>query len=144
MPSAHQPEKPQGCEAQTAEEQQFGFTHAELGAQLLQNWELPEEVVDAVLGHHSCSPDRNLVSDSVCAGNLVGELLDDPCEEHLVTLSTFLDEAFDNQPESPAEFVNACVADIQDAGAVFGKGTPSISAETLNKLAELTAASVTA
>ena len=133
-----------GDELLIAEERQFGFTHAELGAQLLQNWDLPSGVVEAVLRHHSRTPDQNLVSDAVRAGNLAAELLDDPSEERLVTLSTFLAEAFDSSPESPAEFVNACVADIQDAGEALGQGTPSIPAATLAKLAELTTESAIA
>lgn len=130
-----------GDELSAAEEQQFGFTHAELGAQLLRNWELPQEVVEAVLRHHSHTPDQNLVSDAVRAGNLVAELLDDASEERLVTLSTFLAEAFDASSESPAEFINACVADIQNAGAVFAQGTPSIPEAKLARLAEITAVS---
>jgi HD-like signal output (HDOD) protein len=126
-----------------AEEQGFGFTHAELGAQLLRSWEFPPEVVEAVLRHHSHTPDQDLVSDAVRAGNLAAELLDDPSEERLVTLSMFLTEAFDASPESPADFINACVADIQNAGAVFGYETPSIPEATLERLVELTAASAT-
>ena len=133
-----------GDELSAVEERRFGFTHAELGAQLLRNWELPPGLVEAVLRHHSHTPDQNLVSDAVRAGNLAAELLDDPSEERLVTLSTFLDEAFDASPESSVDFVNACVADIQTAGAVFGQGTPSIPEATLAKLSELTAASATA
>jgi HD-like signal output (HDOD) protein len=133
-----------GDRLSAAEEQEFGFTHAELGAQLLRDWELPSGVVEAVLMHHSRTPDQNLVSDAVRAGNLVAELLDEPSEDRLVTLSTFLAEAFDASPESPADFINACVADIQNAGVAFGQGTPSIPEATLARLAELTAASATA
>ena len=133
-----------GDELSAAEEQQFGFTHAELGAQLLQNWELPQEVVEAVLRHHSYTPDQNLVSDAVGAGNLVAELLDDPGEERLVTRSIFLANAFGDTSENPAEFIDACAADILNAGAEFGQGASSIPEEKLAKLAELTAASATA
>jgi len=133
-----------GEELSAAEEQQFGFTHAEMGAQLLRNWELPPGLVEAVLRHHSHTPDQNLVSNAVRAGNLAAELLDNPSEERLVTLSMFLGEAFDASPESPEEFINTCVADIQNAAAVFGQGTPSIPEATLARLAELTAAPATA
>jgi HD-like signal output (HDOD) protein len=131
-------------ELTNAEEQMFGFTHAELGAQLLRSWEFPPWVDEAVLRHHSHRPDQNLVSRAVHAGNLVAELLDDPSEERWETLSTFLAEAFDATPESPAAFINACVADIQNAGAVFEYGTPSISEETLARLAELATVPATA
>jgi len=130
-------------ELSAAEEQQFGFTHAEIGAQLLRNWELPPGLVEAVLWHHSHTPSQNLVSDAVRAGNLTAELLDDPSQERLGTLSMFLAEAFDVTPETPTAFINACVADIQNAGAVFGYGTPPIPGATLARLTELTAAVAT-
>ncbi|MBT4866644.1 MAG: HDOD domain-containing protein [Planctomycetaceae bacterium] len=127
-----------------AEEQVFGFTHAELGAQLLRYWEFPPGVIEAVLRHHTHTPDHSLVSAAVRAGNLAADLLDEPSEERLGTLSTFLAETFDATPESPGAFINACVADTKNAGAIFGYGTPVIPDGTLARLADLTATSATA
>jgi len=42
-----------GASLSKLEEQNFGFTHADLGAQLLRRWGMPEDVVLPVLGHAS-------------------------------------------------------------------------------------------
>lgn len=131
-----------GSELSAAEEQQFGFTHAELGAQLLRDWEFPSAVVEAVAGHHAAMPGTHSVSNAVRAGNLTAELLDNPSQSRLVALSKFLAEAFGASTESPEAFISGCVADIQKAEDVFGHGAPSISEETLEELSELVAASV--
>lgn len=43
-----------GTTLAAAEEARFGFNHAELGARLLERWNLPEDVCEAVRHHHSC------------------------------------------------------------------------------------------
>lgn len=40
---------------------EFGITHAELGAMLGRNWDLPDEVVSVIAGHHGKSPDTGNV-----------------------------------------------------------------------------------
>ncbi|MDR3457684.1 MAG: HDOD domain-containing protein [Verrucomicrobiae bacterium] len=48
-----------GAAVSAVEQETFGFTHSELGAQLLRRWGMPEEVVLPVLGHASpAAPER--------------------------------------------------------------------------------------
>ena len=49
-----------GASLSKSEEQTFGFTHSELGAQLLRRWGMTEEVVQSVLGHtNSAAPQKS-------------------------------------------------------------------------------------
>jgi putative nucleotidyltransferase with HDIG domain len=48
----------QGCSRSEAEKQILGTDHGEVGACLLQSWNLPEEILEAVANHHKpvCEP----------------------------------------------------------------------------------------
>lgn len=41
-----------GQDAQVAERKAFGIDHAEIGAQLARQWGLPDEIINAICGHH--------------------------------------------------------------------------------------------
>lgn len=45
----------------SAEMAKFGITHAELGEILARNWNLPEEVIGVISGHHNTEPDTGNV-----------------------------------------------------------------------------------
>jgi len=48
----------QGCSRSEAEQKILGADHSEIGACLLKNWNLPEEIIEAVANHHHpvCKP----------------------------------------------------------------------------------------
>jgi putative nucleotidyltransferase with HDIG domain len=48
----------QGCSRSEAEKKVLGADHGEIGAALLKNWNLPEEILEAVANHHHpvCQP----------------------------------------------------------------------------------------
>ena len=49
-----------GASMSKLEEQTFGFTHSDLGAQLLRRWGMSKEVVDPVLGHNNpAAPEKS-------------------------------------------------------------------------------------
>jgi len=60
----------------TAEREEFGITHTDAGAFLLQNWRLPEVLVDVARVHHECpAPDvRNYGGMVHCACRLADQL----------------------------------------------------------------------
>jgi putative nucleotidyltransferase with HDIG domain len=42
-----------GCQRRAAETTVFGFDHAEAGAEILNAWKFPKDVIDGVRGHHT-------------------------------------------------------------------------------------------
>ena len=67
------------CPLYKAEERQYGFSHAEIGAYLLGLWGLPYAVVEAVALHHAPSraPNRNFdAASAVYIANLLARELD--------------------------------------------------------------------
>lgn len=48
----------EGCSRSEAEKKVLGADHAEIGGRLLQNWNLPDEIIEAVAHHHQpvCEP----------------------------------------------------------------------------------------
>jgi putative nucleotidyltransferase with HDIG domain len=63
-----------------AERQVLGTDHSEVGARLLENWRVPEEIVEAVANHHQpvCEPEIKLsavIHVADCLAHLVGSTL---------------------------------------------------------------------
>jgi putative nucleotidyltransferase with HDIG domain len=57
-------------DARTAETRVLGFDHAQVGARLLQHWEMPAALVEAVAGHHDPATDARLGRIVAC-GNVL-------------------------------------------------------------------------
>jgi putative nucleotidyltransferase with HDIG domain len=57
-------------EARAAETRVLGFDHAQVGARLLQHWEMPATLVSAVAGHHDSTADARLDRIVAC-GNVL-------------------------------------------------------------------------
>jgi HD-like signal output (HDOD) protein len=73
------------CPLHKAEEREYGFSHAEIGAYLLGLWGLPYTVVEAVALHHAPSrvPNRNFdATSAVYIANLLARELDSSAPVH--------------------------------------------------------------
>ncbi len=77
-----------------AERAEFQFTHPELGARLLQLWEVPDPVVDAVAGHHASAPHDEQLSQVVQAADLLTAAIHDPRPNTLLPAALRLQEQF--------------------------------------------------
>jgi putative nucleotidyltransferase with HDIG domain len=101
----------------------FGFTHADVGACLMENWRLPAMLVNAVRFHHRPSvagPEKKLAA-CVCAGNALSNLFehpadglnsDDPELQNAMTLLGIAKrnmETYDEQLQENWNFVNALI-----------------------------------
>ena len=82
-----------------AEREEYGFDHAELGAQLLRSWKFPEQISAAVGGHHNLLTPRkdqqriavlvsvaNIIAYRLGAGNGVPAYVSEPDAKMLGTL----------------------------------------------------------
>lgn len=55
-----------GTDRLLAEEAHFGFTHAELGAELLRQWRLPAPLIEAVACHHAPLDAEQFLHEAAC------------------------------------------------------------------------------
>lgn len=66
-------EKPLTCEQ--AERTVFGFSHADVGAEIASSWQLPQVMIDAVRNHHSLTAGLEPVTDIVRAANIAARAI---------------------------------------------------------------------
>jgi len=60
-----------GCSCERAEWEVLGVTHAEIGAEIIAAWGLPQSIVVSVGGHHAISDPADLMTDCVMVANVV-------------------------------------------------------------------------
>jgi putative nucleotidyltransferase with HDIG domain len=60
---------------EAVERQLFGYSHAQIGAQICASWNLPECIVKAIRNHHHVSENDDVVSDSVRLSNLGAKII---------------------------------------------------------------------
>ncbi len=58
-----------------AEKEVFGFTHADVGAHIVQLWKLPDAIENAIRHHHAVETDFDPVIDSVRIANIVARVI---------------------------------------------------------------------
>jgi putative nucleotidyltransferase with HDIG domain len=101
----------------------YGFTHADVGACLMETWRLPVPLVQSVRFHHqpaAAGPDKRLAA-SVCVGNSLANIFEHPSEKlaganlELQTAMELLGinkrhlELYDEQMQENWEFVNTLI-----------------------------------
>ncbi len=106
-----------------AEKAAYGFTHAEVGACLMENWNLPPPLVASVRFHHqpaAAGPAQKLAA-CVCTGNALSHLFEHPADGlnpndvilqnamNVLGISKQHMETYDEQLQENWNFVNALV-----------------------------------
>jgi hypothetical protein len=109
-----------GSELICEEQSTFGFDHAQLGARLLSQWELPESVVDAVCHHHTESTKPQPLRDTVFAGNLLADLLAGPDACKLQQVTRFLYERLHTASGDLVELTADCMNEVNEGAHLFG------------------------
>ncbi len=103
-----------------AEEQVFGFNHAELGARLLQRWNLPQAIVSAVAQHHqavnACCDE--LVT-SVQIATLTAEVLWMPNSSRVDAVRQLLQKHFALNVDDFIQLALDCKSWLQSHAATF-------------------------
>jgi len=112
-----------GATATALEKSAYGFTHADVGAGLMETWRLPHQLIQAVRFHHQpamAGPDKKLAA-AVCVGNALAHRFEHPAEDlgdenlelqgalQLLTLSKRHMELYDEQMQENWEFVNTLI-----------------------------------
>jgi HD-like signal output (HDOD) protein len=111
---------PHGPELVAVEVQSLGFSHADVGARLLERWGLPESVVTAVAGHHDPGVGGEPIELSVRAGWLMSEALWTPNSPHVTAARTFLQEECRLNLDDFIDLALKCRSDIDESAEAFG------------------------
>ncbi len=93
-----------GPELLDAEQEAFQFTHPLLGARLLQMWEVPDPVVNAVALHHGAASTGDILERVVQAGDLLASAVVDPEPEKIHRAALRFFDEFDIEGESFLSF----------------------------------------
>jgi putative nucleotidyltransferase with HDIG domain len=105
------------------EKSAYGFTHAEVGACLMESWKLPALLVQAVRFHHqpAAAGAAKKTAAGVCVGNALAHLFEHPAEKlgacnlelqsalELLGLGSRHMELYDEQMQENWEFVNTLI-----------------------------------
>ena len=110
-----------GPELLAAERAEFGFAHPELGARLLQRWEIPEELVAAVALHHIEDDDElEPLAIAIRAGDLMADALWTPKCPQLAQSKALIEEHFRLDLDGYIELAVCCQREITEGADLFG------------------------
>ncbi len=84
-----------GSDLLTVEQEAFQFTHPLLGARLLQMWEVPDPVVNAVAMHHGPASTGDMLERVVQAGDILASAVVDPEPEKIARVRLRFSDEFD-------------------------------------------------
>ena len=100
----------------------YGFTHADVGACLMESWKLPAQLIAAVRFHHqpAAAGVAKKTAAGVCVGNALAHIFEHPAENlgenpelqgalGLLGLGSRHMELYDEQMQENWEFVNALI-----------------------------------
>jgi HD-like signal output (HDOD) protein len=111
---------PHGPELIAAERRQFGFSHAALGARLLQNWGFPAPLVEAALHHHEDRPQALPHEAAVRAADLMADVLWTPQSSQVALARQVLEEGFACDLDAFIALAQWCRQEVQTHAEVFG------------------------
>jgi putative nucleotidyltransferase with HDIG domain len=112
-----------GVRATDVEKSTYGFTHADVGAALMESWKLPIPLVQSVRFHHqpaAAGPAKKLAA-GVCVGNALAHIFEHPAENiaansvelqgalELLGLGARHMELYDEQMQENWDFVNTLI-----------------------------------
>lgn len=112
-----------GADATEREKSAYGFTHADVGACLMESWQLPAQLVQAVRFHHqpAAAGAVKRTAAGVCVGNALAHCFEHPADHlggadaelqralKLLGLGNRHMELYDEQMQENWEFVNALI-----------------------------------
>jgi len=113
---------PHGPGLLQAEKDKYGFTHAQLGAQLLTRWGFPETLVQSTQNHHD---DIDIDNDNKLqlvthAGCLMADALWTPDSPQFPAARKLLEERFNLTTDDIIELVVGTKADVEFNAGLFG------------------------
>lgn len=125
-----------------AEREVFGFDHALLGGRLLQNWQIPDNIVRAIIEHHPETADGMTeielsddgLTEVVQLANVAADVLIDADPVRIGVLRRSLAERFDLNDRELLQLLQNTLADVNASVETFGCRGNSLSEQTLELL----------
>ena len=111
---------PHGPTLLRGEQTVLGFAHPELGARLLERWQLPAPVVSAVLTHHDSAQDLPRLNLAVRAGDLMADALWVPESSKVPAAKALLETQFGFDLDRFIDLALSCRQDIEQSAHAFG------------------------
>ncbi len=111
---------PHGVGLIQLEREQYGFSHAELGARLLSRWGFPETLVESARLHHDEEVDESLLPLTTHTGSLMAEVLWTPECEEFARARTLLEERFCFGVDDIIDLVVGTKEDVEFNAGLFG------------------------
>ncbi|MCH7689194.1 MAG: HDOD domain-containing protein [Planctomycetes bacterium] len=109
-----------GPELLELEQQQFGCDHATLGARLLENWELPETLVTAVMHHHEDREEASPLEIAIRIGDIMADALWKLQPGHIARAKSFLQSELRYDTDDFIEFALVCRDEVTENAEMFG------------------------
>ncbi len=103
-----------GEELLQAEEAEFHLTHPELGARLLEHWEVPAAIVTAVANHHRPESLKDPLARVVQAADLLAAAIHDPAPDKLFLSAIRLHQEFGMSRPNLIDFALALKERIEE------------------------------
>ncbi|QEG32763.1 HDOD domain-containing protein [Bythopirellula goksoeyrii] len=101
------------------EEEDFGFTHVDVGVRLLTRWQLPEELVVAVSQHHHCPASADKMSQILKVASVLAEVLWTADSPHMRILLPLLKTRFDLDLDDLISLATECKEAVKESVEVF-------------------------
>jgi len=110
---------PHGSTLQEVETEQYGFSHAALGARLLARWGIPAPIPLVAAAHHLPPAEDVLLFQTVYSGTLLADVLWTEKSSLLPQVQSFLERYFEFDLDRFIDLATECKADIADAAEMF-------------------------
>jgi HD-like signal output (HDOD) protein len=101
------------------ERELFGFTHVEVGTQLMEYWKLPSELIVAVSHHHKAPVDAQPLSHVLKTANLLAEVLWTSDSPHMRLLLPILKTRFDLGIDDLIVLATECKRSVEESVEIF-------------------------
>ena len=109
-----------GPELLELEQQQFGCDHATLGARLLERWELPEQLVTAVMHHHKDREQASPLESAIRISDIMADALWTLQPGRIADAKTFMHHELGFDADDFIDFALVCRDDVTENAEMFG------------------------
>lgn len=118
------------------ERETFGFDHVQVSEKLMQRWDLPKELVDAVRNHHTYLPASLPLNHVALVANLIAEVIWTPVCPYMQPLQQVMYRQLNLEIDDLITLVLATKESIHESSGIFGVTIPGeIDAEEVELLA---------
>ncbi len=102
-----------------SEQELYGFHHGQLGARLLERWNLPASLTDAVASHHAFSDANDMLSVATHIANLMADALWTPDSPQVQQARQLLESEFGMDLDGFITLAVDCKAIIRDSAETY-------------------------